>query len=155
MANSCRNEKLWFLDTLIEVHVPGAASADGMSVIEHRAPHGSSPPMHVHHGEDEIFYMVSGEARFVVDGAEIHLRGGGALLAPKGKPHSFRVTSPAGARWLTLTSGGDFERMVRRMGRPAARDELPPQERPSPEQISRLAAACRDNRIELVGPPLD
>ncbi len=156
MKTSGQIDKLWFLDTLIRIHVAGDANADGMSVMEHIAPHGSSPPLHIHHTEDEIFHMLAGELRLVVDGREIRARAGDTLLAPKGKPHSFVVTAPAGARWLTLTNRGDFERMVRTAGRPAERDALPPHVgQPSREQAEALAVVCRENRIELVGPPLN
>lgn len=149
-------DKLWFLDTLVRIHVARDGGADGMSVMEHVVPYGSSPPLHIHHTEDEIFHMLAGEIRLLVDGTEIRARAGDTLLAPKGKPHSFVVTAPAGARWLTMTNGGDFERMVRAAGRPAERDALPPHAgRPSREQIDALAAVCRENRIELVGPPLN
>ncbi len=155
MNKSSEIEKLWFLDTLVKIRIAGDANADGMSVIEHAAPHGSSPPLHIHHREDEIFHMLSGEACFVVDGKEIHVRAGDTLLAPKGKPHSFLVTSASGANWLTLTNRGDFERMVRTVSRPAERDELPKRGgRPTREQAEALEAACRENRIELIGPPL-
>jgi len=40
---------LWFLDTLVTVQVSWAENADHISVLEHRAPAGDSPPLHVHH----------------------------------------------------------------------------------------------------------
>ena len=148
-------DKLWFLDMLVHIHVAGDANDDGLSVIENVAPQGFSPPLHIHHGEDEIFHMLAGEARFLVDGKEMRAGAGDTLVAPKGRPHTFLVTSAGGARWLTLTGRGDFERMVRTAGRPAQKDELPPRVgHPSQEQTVALAAICRENRIELIGPPL-
>jgi hypothetical protein len=71
-------------------------------------------------------------------------------------PHTYRVESLAGARWLLITTGGDFERFVRAVSRPAERPGLPePQGPPTPEQADALAAAAREQRIEFVGPPLD
>jgi hypothetical protein len=67
----------------------------------------------------------------------------------------YRVESPEGARWLVITTRGDFERFVRQFSRPAARPELPdPQGPPTPERVDALAAAARQHGIELVGPPL-
>jgi uncharacterized cupin superfamily protein len=34
-------------------------------VLEHRVPHGDSPPLHVHRNEDEVFHVLEGELRFV------------------------------------------------------------------------------------------
>lgn len=81
---------------------------------------------------------------------------GETLLAPKGVPHTYRVESREGARWLVVTTRGDFERFVRSLSRPAERPELPASEGPpTPEQADALAAAAREHGIELVGPPLD
>jgi hypothetical protein len=45
--------------------------------------------------------------------------------------------------------------MVRTVSRPAERDELPKHSgHPTREQAHVLEAACRENRIELIGPPL-
>lgn len=148
-------DTLWFLDTLIRIRVAGDSHADGISVLEHLAPQGSSPPLHVHRTEDEIFHVLEGDLRLRVDGADLHARAGDTLLAPKGKPHSFLVTSMGGARWLTLTNHGDFERMVRQAGRPAEANALPPSSgAPSPAQAEALAAICRANHIDLIGAPL-
>ena len=37
-------EYLWFLDTLVTPHVAHDLGADGLSVLESRAPKGDSPP---------------------------------------------------------------------------------------------------------------
>jgi hypothetical protein len=125
MIETSRQEKLWFLDTLVTIRVSERDSDDGVSVIEHEVPFGSSPPLHVHQNEDEVFHVLSGDARF-----------------------------SQGARWLTVTRNGDFERMVRATARPAEADALPPAVPPTPEQAAALEAACRAHGIALVGPPL-
>jgi quercetin dioxygenase-like cupin family protein len=147
---------IWFLSTLVYIRVAQAEGNDGLSVIEHRVPYGDSPPLHIHHFEDEIFHVLEGEIRFQV-GDKVQSVGPGAiLLAPKGIPHTYRVESRSGGRWLTVTAHGDFEQFVRAMGREAERDELPPQDGPpSPEAIQQLTAEARRFRIEVVGPPLE
>ena len=151
---SVLKEKFWFIDTLVTIHVAAASNADGMSVIEHRLPHGSSAPLHIHHTEDEIFHVLAGQARFTVGGNQIEVRTGDTLVAPKGVPHTFVVTSQEDAIWLTVTNNGDFERMLRAAGRPAEHDGLPPPAHPAPAQVAALDAACRAHGIDLVGPPL-
>lgn len=147
-------EQLWFLDTLVTIRLPHATGTDGISVLESLAPHGDSPPLHIH-DEDEVFHVLAGEFRFRVGNEDVSLHAGEALLAPKGVPHTYRVESPEGGRWLVVTTHGDFERLVRSFSRRAERPELPPPSGPpTPEQAEALAAACRDCGIELVGPPL-
>lgn len=148
-------ERLWFLDTLVTIRVAAAEGTDGLSVLEHHAPYGDSPPLHIHHTEDEVFHVLEGEMRFRVGDGEQRGGAGAILLAPKGVPHTYRVESPHGARWITVTAHQDFEQFVRALGRPAERDELPPPSGPpSPAAVQALAATARRFGIELVGPPL-
>jgi mannose-6-phosphate isomerase-like protein (cupin superfamily) len=129
---------------------------DEISVIEHSAPCGESPPLHVHQDEDEVFHVLAGELRVRAGDAEERIGAGETILGPKGVAHTYRVESAAGARWLVITRGANFERFVRSLSRPAERPGLPPsQGPPTPEQADALAAAARGHGIELVGPPLD
>jgi quercetin dioxygenase-like cupin family protein len=149
-------EQLWFLNTLHTVRVRHDEGEDGISVMETLAPHGDSPPLHVHHTEDETFHLLQGQLRVRAGDTDVTIAAGETLLAPKRVPHTYRVESREGARWLVITRRGDFERFVRALSRPAERPELPPdQGPPTPEQADALAVAAREHGIELVGPPLD
>jgi quercetin dioxygenase-like cupin family protein len=149
-------EQLWFLNTLVTVRVRHDEAEDGISVLESLAPHGDSAPLHVHHTEDEIFHVLDGELRLRAGDAEVRIGAGEAILAPKGVPHTYRVESRDGARWLVITGRGDFERFARALSRPAERPELPaPQGPPTPEQADALAATAREHGIEILGPPLE
>jgi quercetin dioxygenase-like cupin family protein len=106
-------EQLWFLNTLHTVRVRHDEGEDGISVMESLAPHGDSPPLHVHQTEDETFHVLEGELRVRAGDADVTIAAGETLLAPKGVAHTYRVESPAGSRWLVITRRGDFERFVR------------------------------------------
>jgi quercetin dioxygenase-like cupin family protein len=147
--------RLWFFDQLVTVRIAHDDGRDGISMFESAGPYGTSPPLHVHRTEDEAFYVLEGELRIRAGDAEFRLGVGEAALAPIGVPHTYRVESRQGARWLNVTTHGDFERFARVLSRPAERNELPPpQGAPTPEQLDALAAAGRLYGIELVGPPL-
>jgi quercetin dioxygenase-like cupin family protein len=145
---------LWFLDELVCIRVARADGSDGISIMEFRGPLGHSPPLHIHHTEDEIFHILEGEFRLCVAGQIRRARPGDILLAPKGIPHTYRIDSAAGGRCLTITAHGDFERFVRAVSRPAPRLELPPPSTPTPASITTLTAVARTHGIEIVGPPL-
>lgn len=147
-------ELFWFKGTLVNVRLSWNAGEDRVSVVEHYMPYGESPPLHIHRNEDEVFHLLEGEMRIHIDGEETIARAGETVLAPKGKPHSFRVESREGARCLTITSGGDFENMIREMSEPARRAALPPQAEPTPAMIIALYESCARNGIEIVGSPL-
>lgn len=147
-------ELLWFNGTLATIRVSGQAGADTISVIEHLMPYGASPPLHIHHNEDEVFHILEGVVRFNVGGKDLYGGAGQTMLAPKGVPHSYRVESAEGARCLTITTRGDFERMVREVSVPAPKAEIPPQVAPTAEVIQALTEACARNGIDIVGAPL-
>lgn len=147
-------ELFWFRGALINIRVSWDAGEDRVSVVEHYMPYGMSPPLHVHRNEDEVFHILEGSVRIQVDGVESVAQAGQTVMAPKGVPHSFRVESPEGARCLTITSGGDLERMIRENGRPADSTSLPPELEASHPVSSDLAKSCARNGIDIVGEPL-
>ncbi|MFN3286471.1 MAG: cupin domain-containing protein [bacterium] len=148
------SQPLWFLDTLVRVRVSHREGTDRISVLEHLAPQGDSPPLHIHHTEDEVFHVIEGTLQLRVGAEDRTLGSGEGLLAPKGVPHTYRVLSDR-ARWLTVTTGRDFEDFVRAMARPALRPELPPPGGPpTPEAAAVLAETALRYGIEIVGPPL-
>lgn len=144
----------WFLNSRVSVVVARAGNADGISVLRHDAPFGEAPPWHVHHDEDEIFHVVEGEVRFRIGDATVIGRAGETVLAPRAVPHGFRVVSPGGACYLTITRGG-FESVVRAGSRPAAAAGRPPFAVPTPAMQAALAACCAAQGIDLLGPPIE
>ena len=155
MTNTASANQLWFLDSLVTIRVFTSEGPDGLSVLEHWMPYGSSPPFHLHRTEDELFHILEGEYRLKVRDQEQRAGPGTIMLIPKGAPHTYRVESPQGGRCLTVTVGGDFERFVREMGRPAERPELPqPAGLPTNESLQALRATAAKYGIEFVGPPL-
>ena len=155
MTKSVPANQLWFQNSLVTIRVSASDGQDGISVLEHRVPHGFSPPLHLHRGEDEVFHVVEGEFRVKVNDEEHRLGAGDVLLAPKGVPHTYRVESVQGGRVLAITARGDFERFVRAVSRPAERPELPvPAGAPSADAIQALKVSAAKYGIEIVGPPL-
>ncbi|WP_442485464.1 cupin domain-containing protein [Aeoliella sp. SH292] len=147
---------LWFLHALETIHTSATDGSDGVSLIEHWVPAGDSPPLHIHHTEDEIFYILEGEFRLHIDGKEQRVGPGASVLTPRGIPHTYRAESPEGGRFLTVTTHGDFERLVRLAGRPAERPERPHlASPPTPEEFAAFAKLAMECNIELVGPPLE
>ena len=154
-ASSSDQRDLWFLNTRVLIRVSYQDGADDISVLEHWAAFRDGPPLHVHQREDEVFQVLAGEVRFRIGDREQMAGVGDILLVPQGTPHTYRVESAEGARFLTVTCGREFECCVRAFGHPAEHDGLPaPPGLPTSEQAEALAQAARQFGIELVGPPL-
>ncbi len=58
--------RLWFLDTLVTIHISHTAGSDTISLLEHQAPLGHSPPRHIHRTEDELFQVLTGDFEFEI-----------------------------------------------------------------------------------------
>lgn len=153
-ARATETDAAFFFGNTRVTFLASSEEGDGLCVVEHAMPYGESPPLHIHRTEDELFLILEGRMRFVVRGVAQILGAGDTLLVPQGTPHTFHVESPAGARCVTVTSGGDFEAMVRAMSRPATRPGLPDWAEPTAERIFALGRACARHGIEVIGPPM-
>jgi quercetin dioxygenase-like cupin family protein len=56
---------------------------------------GQSHALHAHAGMDKLYYVVEGEGIFLLEGTELPMRAGDALVAPEGVAHGIRNTSSA------------------------------------------------------------
>ena len=147
-------DDFWFMDGHVTVHLARAKNRAGISITEHLLPSGFGPPIHVHHDEDETFYVLDGDFRFRLGDDFKTAKAGDMLHLPRGIPHGFRVLSSNGGRCLVVSTGR-FEDMLRAASRPASSRILPPQAEPSLEEQQRLAAVCAAHGIDLLGPPID
>jgi hypothetical protein len=113
-----------------------------MTIIEVTEPPGAEAPLHVHHREDEGFWLLEGEATFEVGDAIIEARAGDYLLGPRGVPHRYTVGG-AGCRMLFLLTPGGFEELVIAMSVPASSRTLPPpfDEEPDWERVAAIATS--------------
>ncbi len=68
---------------------------------------GSDPPsliapLHVHHRDDEAWYVLEGALAFRVDDEEVEARAGSAVVVPAGSPHAYWNPHPEPARYLLV-----------------------------------------------------
>ena len=66
--NKDEGEALWFLGVLATIKASSETTDGRVAVIEHLAPQGAGSPLHVHHNEDEWFYVTEGDLSFWVGG---------------------------------------------------------------------------------------
>lgn len=144
-------EARWFLGALVTFKSTAETTNGRVAVIEHLATQGLGSPLHVHHNEDEWFYVIEGELTFWIDGETITAPAGSFVYGPRDIPHTFSVTSPR-ARFLLVAEPAGFESFVRALSEPAATLTLPPPATEPPD-LGKLAALAAEHGIEILGPP--
>jgi len=141
---------VWWKTGRITVKVAGAETGDAFAQIEVDGPRGDATPVHVHHNEDETFYILEGEVTVLVGGERIDLVAGDFLFAPRDIPHASVVRSQR-ARMLSTISPAGIEQLFVSLGTTVAGAE-PPTEvvMPPLPEMARLFAA---HGCEILGPP--
>jgi quercetin dioxygenase-like cupin family protein len=140
----------WFLNNLCIVKATTESTGGAFSMVYQVAPPGHATPYHLHHVEDEAFYVLDGEYTFICDGAKTIVGPGGYIFLPRGIPHGIRVSSSTPATMLILaTPGSGFVGMMQEVARPALERALP---EPSPPDIEKLKRACAKYQIDILGP---
>lgn len=135
----------WFAGALM---VEKASGGD-FDLLDQKVPPGYAPPRHVHHEEDEAWFVLAGDVTFWCGEKTLQAGPGGFVFLPRGEEHSFKVGAD-GARLLTMTFPSGFAAFVRAAGRPAERLEVPA---PEPPDVLRLAEIAQRFGIEITGPP--
>lgn len=143
-------EALWFLGSLVTVKATGAETRGRLTVVEFVNPPGFAPPLHRHLQEDELFYVLSGTARFHCDGQVLEAGPGDFVLLPATLPHTFVVGAGEPLRTLQITTPSGFEQFAAAVGEPAQARRLPD---PGPVDPAALGHAAALHAIELLGPP--
>jgi mannose-6-phosphate isomerase-like protein (cupin superfamily) len=90
---------------------------DHFSVVEYEsAPGVPGPPLHVHHGNEECFFILEGRVDFTLDGETATLGPGSCVLVPKDRPHTFANTGEGPARWVGIFAPGRYQGLIEDLG---------------------------------------
>lgn len=112
-----------------------------LGVMEAEIPPGSGPPLHIHHNEDEMFYLLEGTLEIVDVDRTLIAEAGSFLFLPRGSAHRFTNISDKPARMLMLFSPSGFEDFFLEVGTAV----VPGQEAPSADQFA--AAVNRSMQV--------
>ena len=140
---------IWFLGSLTTVKAIGAQTRGAYGLIEQILPASFASPYHMHHNEDESFYVLEGEVTFFCDKKRWKAGPGAYLFLPRNIPHGFKVEDTAPARLLVLATPAGFEQFVLEMSEPAKDLTHLPAGPPDMEKLMALAAKYE---IDILGP---
>jgi quercetin dioxygenase-like cupin family protein len=149
---SGEGEARWWAGSLAVIKASAADTGGQMTIIEITEPPNAKAPLHVHHREDEAFWVLEGSATFEVGERTIEAGPGDYLLGPRDIPHRF-TTGPDGCRMLFILTPGGFDELLRAVSMPAEARTLPPAEDgapPSEEEMRQMEAAIRAGGCEIL-----
>jgi uncharacterized cupin superfamily protein len=79
-------------------------------------------PLHVHHGDDEAWYVLEGALRFRLGEETLEVGAGGGVLAPKGTPHAYGNARPGETARYLLVITPKIHALIQALHEPGAED---------------------------------
>jgi mannose-6-phosphate isomerase-like protein (cupin superfamily) len=129
----------WWLGGLATIKATGKDTGGLYTLVEVMDPEGAEGPLHVHHREDEGFWVLEGEVTFRIGERMLKASAGSFVFGPKGVPHTYRV-DVGPARLLFILSPAGFEELIYATSEPAATPTLPPPgDPPTDEEMAHVA----------------
>jgi mannose-6-phosphate isomerase-like protein (cupin superfamily) len=114
------------------------------SIFELVTPPRTGPPRHIHHREDEWYYVLTGHFAFEVGDLKYTVTTGGAVWAPRDIPHVWANTGTADGRMILVCQPGGFEQFFDEFAKAGISKDAPEQ----------MVQAMAKYGMEMLGPPL-
>ncbi len=129
---------------VLDLKVSGSDTDGGFALFEQTSlSQGRGTPLHVHHKQDEVFYVLEGTYRFKVGDDLFDGTAGDSIFMPMKVPHAWTQVSEKGKMTVLFQPAGKMEDFF--MAVAALKSE------PTQAEMAKLFA---DNEMEIVGPPL-
>jgi quercetin dioxygenase-like cupin family protein len=142
---------VWYSGWLLTFLATGEETRGEFALMEQVARKGNVPPRHIHHREDETFYVVEGEMTFLVGDKTIKATAGTMVFAPRNIPHSFTIDSEQ-VRILVMVSPAGAEGFFKACSVPAPSMTLPPHTETPYAEIQKMMALAPTYGFEFVPP---
>jgi quercetin dioxygenase-like cupin family protein len=141
-------EARWWFGQLAEIKVTGADTGGRLTIVEVTCAPGFEAPLHVHHREDEAFWILDGRVTLYVGDETIEASAGDYAFGPRDIPHRYTV-GDEGCRMLFICTPGGFDGLVMDMSEPAGSRTLPPPAEQPPD-MEWVQAIARKHGCELL-----
>jgi quercetin dioxygenase-like cupin family protein len=143
------DRSIWYNGSLMTFLATGEDTHGQFALIEAVARRGNVPPPHIHHREDEIFYVLEGEVVVSVGDRTTKGTAGTMFFLPRDVPHSFTIESEQSRMLILLTPAG-LEGWFKEFSVPARAMTLPEADEPAYEEVRRMLEAAPRYGIEFV-----
>ncbi len=141
-------DPIWYLQILMTIKAGGDKTGGALGLLDFKTPAGQTP-LHVHHKEDEGWYLLEGKVTCTCGDESTSIEPGGFIWLPRDIPHRLRFETECHLLQIAIPAG--LEVFHKQMGQPAPRIELPPPGQVlDTEKYKRLAA---EHGLEIIQLP--
>ena len=147
-VSSDEGEARWWFGTLAVIKTTAAETAGQLTIIDVTNPPGLEAPLHVHHRDDEGFWILEGSATIEVGDTTIEASAGDYVFGPRDIPHRYSA-GDSGCRMLFIMVPGGIEDVIRATSQPAASLTIPPPPDQEPD-IDAIKAIVKEHGYELL-----
>ena len=144
------DHSVWYNGWLMTFLASGEDTHGQFALIEATARRGNVPPPHIHHREDETFYVLEGEIVVSVGDRTIKGTPGTMVSLPRDVRHSFTIESEQ-SRMLILVTPAGLEGWFKEFSVPAPAMTLPPADEPAYREVQRMLEAAPRYGLEFAG----
>ena len=144
-------QSVWYSGWLLTFLATGQDTQGQFALQEMVGRKGNVPPPHIHHREDETFYILEGEMTFSIGDRTIKATPGTMVFAPRDVVHSFTIDSEQ-VRILVMNAPAGVEDFFKECSVPAPSMTLPPPTEVSYNEIEKMMALAPKYGLEFVLP---
>ena len=127
----------------LQVKLGGEQTQGSLAVCLYTVSPGGGPPPHLHFQEDELFLIIEGHIRFLLNDEWTEGFGAGTVVyMPRGSVHSFQNLSDTPGRFWIITKPSGFEQFFTRCADVFAHS--------GPPDIARIVAISAEHNIEYI-----
>jgi mannose-6-phosphate isomerase-like protein (cupin superfamily) len=142
----------WLLGELYTAKAVGEDTGGEFAFVEAITLPQAGPPPHIHHREDETFWVLEGEFEFMVGDGTVRAPAGTFVHAPKGSPHTYKNVRTTPDRYVTTIRPAGFEQFFFEVSDPAEDPRAQPPAH-GQEVIERIMMAAPRYGLEILSPP--
>jgi len=130
----------------VTIKLSGEDTDNAFSLLEVELT-GDGPPQHIHKTEDETFYVLEGEVKFVLGEHTSIAKAGTFVYIPRGTRHTFCRVDKNNAKLLATFTPAGFEKFFE--------DAVDLDVTDTEAYVAKGKELAEKYNMEIVGPPLD
>ena len=145
-------DSFWVLGDLYTFKVTGEQTNGAFTVIDQVIQPQGGPPPHIHHREDEAFYVLEGTFSLLSGDQQTDAEAGTFVYIPRGTVHTFKNIGQKPGRLLVTITPAGLEEFFYAIGSPARDLTTPPPF--DPAVIDKIMKLARNHQMEVILPDM-